>query len=75
MKVEKIIPNQNIIKKTVEKSKKLFDSLGYELGDSGLPKEVPLEKTIYLTTARDCFERTKEAIEIASNKIKNQEEI
>ena len=70
MKVEKIVANTNIVKKTAEKSKKVFDKLGYEIGASGLPKEAPVEKIYYITSQRDVFERLKEANDAVIDRIK-----
>ena len=57
MKVIRIVSSQkpNVVKKSVETSKKVFDKLGYEIGVSGLPKEVPLERTYYITSQRAIF--------------------
>ena len=38
--------------------------------DSILPKELPLEKDIYITTQRELFERVKDTIQVTIAKIR-----
>ena len=65
MKVNKIAGiNVKPTNKKIEKAKIAADKLGI------LPKEMPLEKKIYLESPADSFEKIKDEIQISINNMR-----
>ena len=55
----------------LKKAKKITEeALSILNSKSGLPKEQPLERNIYIPSDRDIFEFSKDSIEIAIDRIK-----
>lgn len=66
MNVKKVITNINIkpTDRKIKQAKKVVES--------GLPKEMPIEKPIYITTEADVFERVKNSIQVSINYMKDK---
>lgn len=66
MNVKKVITNINIkpTDRKIKQAKKVVES--------GLPKEMPIEKPIYITTEADIFERVKNSIQVSINYMKDK---
>ncbi len=68
MKILKINPTDIHITPTDKKIKKIR-AFVEKLGPSGLPVEMPVERNIYLETAADTFDKIKNRIQLAVERI------
>ena len=68
MNVKKIAGNINIKPKDrkMKKARHCAETIGV------LPKEMPVEKKIYIQTNADMFEKVKDSIQIALDKFRGQ---
>ena len=66
MNVKKIVADINIkpTDRKIKQAKKVIES--------GLPKEMPIEKPIYITSEADIFEKVKNSIQVSINYMKDK---
>lgn len=66
MNVKKIVSDIKIrpTDRKIKQAKKVIES--------GLPKEMPIEKPIYITSEADIFERAKNSIQISIDNMKDK---
>ena len=77
MKTIKINPTQVKIvptKKKFENAQKIAQNTLSEnsqiIGESGLPKEMPIEKKFFITSAQDVFESVKDSIQLSIERMR-----
>lgn len=63
-KITSVKPTNRKIRKTKEAIK--------QLSESGLPKELPIEKNVYYVSAAEQFERIKDKIQVEIDKLRSK---
>ena len=60
----RIVPTKKKFENAQKVAQNTFGENGQVIGESGLPKEMPVERPIYIKTAKNLFEEIKNKIQI-----------